>query len=357
MAVSKTDKQTGPLFRKASGQDELFGKSYEEELEAPRGRSVECLGLTFENEDARRVHFAGRLGQGLEELHSALGEVPYTSVDDAVARMAAVEHWPMGDEAPLRRLAERMSHADSSKDLLQRWKDEVGFPHGKIEDILNLSDPPWYTACPNPFIHDFISHYGNPYIESFDQYHREPFAADVSEGKNDPIYNAHSYHTKVPHKAIARYIAHYTSPGDVVFDGFCGTGMTGVAAALSAHPGDSDHRSTPGPPNAHRRSLLTDLSPMATFIASNLLRPTSSRAFTDAVESVCAAIEADFGPLYTTLHTGWKVRDRKILDHRVYRHYDITEGSVEFTLYSDVVRCPEWYIRNHVLLCSGRRTV
>ncbi|GIW56394.1 MAG: hypothetical protein KatS3mg082_2798 [Nitrospiraceae bacterium] len=54
----------------------------------------------------------------------------------------------------------------------------------------------------------------------------------MSEGKNDPIYNAHSYHTKVPHKAIMRYILHYTEPGDVVFDGFCGTGMTGVAAQL-----------------------------------------------------------------------------------------------------------------------------
>ena len=66
------------------------------------------------------------------------------------------------------------------------------------------------------------------------RYHREPFAADVSEGKNDPIYNAHSYHTKVPHKAIMRYILHYTEPGDIVFDGFCGTGMTGVAGALCA---------------------------------------------------------------------------------------------------------------------------
>ena len=54
----------------------------------------------------------------------------------------------------------------------------------------------------------------------------------MSEGKNDPIYNAHSYHTKVPHKAIMRYILHYTEPGDIVFDGFCGTGMTGVAAQL-----------------------------------------------------------------------------------------------------------------------------
>ena len=54
----------------------------------------------------------------------------------------------------------------------------------------------------------------------------------MSEGKNDPICNAHSFHTKVPHKAIMRYILHFTEPGDVVFDGFCGTGMTGLAAQL-----------------------------------------------------------------------------------------------------------------------------
>lgn len=29
-----------------------------------------------------------------------------------------------------------------------------------------------------------------------------------------------------------RYILHYTQPGDIVFDGFCGTGMTGVAAQM-----------------------------------------------------------------------------------------------------------------------------
>ena len=86
-----------------------------------------------------------------------------------------------------------------------------------------MSDPPYYTACPNPFLEDFIKHYGRPYDPNV-PYSREPFATDVSEGKTDPIYNAHSYHTKVPHKAIMRYILHYTEPGDVVFDGFCGIG-------------------------------------------------------------------------------------------------------------------------------------
>ena len=77
-----------------------------------------------------------------------------------------------------------------------------GFPIAKDEDIIALSCPPYYTACPNPFIEEFIHENGTPYDEASDDYHREPFAADVSEGKNDPIYNAHSYHTKVPHKAI-----------------------------------------------------------------------------------------------------------------------------------------------------------
>ncbi|MEG1846709.1 MAG: DNA methyltransferase, partial [Oscillospiraceae bacterium] len=101
-----------------------------------------------------------------------------------------------------------------------------GFPIGSDEDIIALSDAPYYTACPNPFIEEFIKENATPYDEETDNYHKEPFASDISEGKYDPIYKLHPYHTKVPHKAIMKYIAHYTKPGDVVFDGFCGTGMT-----------------------------------------------------------------------------------------------------------------------------------
>ena len=64
MARSKRDDRIGRLFRHPSGQDELFDKSYEEELEARRGEPVECLGLAFENDEARRSHFLGRLREG-----------------------------------------------------------------------------------------------------------------------------------------------------------------------------------------------------------------------------------------------------------------------------------------------------
>ena len=89
-----------------------------------------------------------------------------------------------------------------TKEDIDKVRNIEGFPIGTDEDIIALSDAPYYTACPNPFIEEFIKENGTPYDEATDDYHREPFAADVSEGKNDPIYTAHTYHTKVPHKAI-----------------------------------------------------------------------------------------------------------------------------------------------------------
>jgi len=187
-----TSKPAERLF--AENQKDLFEKSYEEQLKEDKNRPVECLGMTFPNDEERRKHF-------LEKLREKLKDPEFRKIE--------------------------------------------GFPIGADEDILALSDPPYYTACPNPWVSDFIAHWrteqrglrteGNDNdtqhsVLSTQPYQREPFAVDVSEGKTDPIYKAHSYHTKVPHLAIVPSILHYTEPGDVVLDGFCGSGMTGVAA-------------------------------------------------------------------------------------------------------------------------------
>jgi len=225
----------------------------EDKQSAPR-QPVECLGMTFAHDQERRNYFLDKLSIALQELKEKLQGVPFSSLQDTIDRLESLQHWPFGHESQVQELAQKMAEAAGSRrgdnpgqtpDLLQLFKDEIGFPHGKDEDILALSDPPYYTACPNPFIPEFIRQHGRPYDPETDDYHREPFATDVSEGKNDPIYNAHSYHTKVPHKAIMRYILHYTEPGDVVFDGFCGTGMTGVAAQLCA---DQTNSGIPGLP-------------------------------------------------------------------------------------------------------------
>ena len=181
-----------------------------------------------------------------------------------------------------------------------------GFPVGSDEDIITLSNTPYYTACPNPFIEEFIRENGTPYDEETDDYHREPFAADVSEGKNDPIYMAHTYHTKVPYKAIMRYILHYTKPGDVVFDGFCGTGMTGVAAQMC---GSDDYvlktemMQKDGDISWGKRyAILSDLSPMATYISNGYNTPFSMTKFVEEFDTIMSDVEKKCGHLYQTKH-------------------------------------------------------
>lgn len=189
------------------------------------------------------------------------------------------------------------------EEMLDSVRDIEGFPIGKDADILALSDAPWYTACPNPYVNEFIKAFGTP--EETDDYDRKPFVSDISEGKNDPIYNAHSYHTKVPHKAIMKFIEHYTDEGDIVFDGFCGTGMTGVAAQL-----------------LNRKAILSDLSPAATFIAYNYNTPVNVNEFEREARRILAEVEKECGWMYETFHT------------------DGTKGRINYTIWSDVFICP-----------------
>lgn len=227
--------------------------------------------------------------------------------------------------------ARRTEYLERLRAALPELRKIEGFPIGTDEDILALSDPPYYTACPNPFLGEFVAEHGTPYDEATDDYHREPFAADVSEGKNDPIYNAHSYHTKVPHKAIMRYILHYTKPGDIVFDGFCGTGMTGVAAQLCGSP-DAGFRAKveaewassghSAPVWGARRAVLVDLSPAGTFIAYNYNTPIDVRAFQRKSRRILEDVEAECGWMYETIHN------------------DGTRGHINYTVFSDVFVCP-----------------
>ena len=196
------------------------------------------------------------------------------------------------------------------EELLDSVRHLDGFPLAADEDILALSDPPYYTACPNPYLNDFIERYSKPYDPDKDDYHRTPFVGDVSEGKNNPIYNAHSYHTKVPHKAIKKFIEHYTEEGDIVFDGFCGSGMTGVAAQL-----------------LNRRAILVDICPAATFIAYNYNTSVAVDEFEQEATRILEEVEKECGWMYETIHTDGK-----------------TKGRINYTVWSDVFICP--YCRN-----------
>src|SRR6476469_6498092 len=94
--------------------------------------AILCLGKSFESEDERREYFRNELRKKLPEL-----------------------------------------------------KKIDGFPIGEDEDIINLSDPPYYTACPNPWLNDFVAEWEdektNFSSRKIDSKVDEPYATDISE--------------------------------------------------------------------------------------------------------------------------------------------------------------------------------
>ena len=259
-------------------QQKLFSaeemKQAENSLSQQQG-PVTCLGMEFENEEARRAYFREELRKKLPELRKI-----------------------------------------------------EGFPIGEDDDIINLSDPPYYTACPNPWLNDFIAEWEKEKVQleargkrKADFEVKEPYASDVSEGKNNPIYMAHAYHTKCPHPAIMRYILHFTQPGDIVFDGFAGTGMTGVAANLCGSKLDVDMLKEKNAKVGVRHSICSDLSPIATLIAASYTLPFNAKEFEIKANEILDQVEAEFGWMYETLIHGKKAK-------------------VNYIIWSDVFTCP-----------------
>ena len=246
---------------------------------------VVCLGMEFPSEDARREYFRAELRKKLPEL-----------------------------------------------------KQIEGFPIGEDDDIINLSDPPYYTACPNPWLNDFIEEWEKEKVELEKEGKRKanfevktPYAADVSEGKNNPIYMAHAYHTKVPHPAIMRYILHYTQPGDIVFDGFCGTGMTGVAAQLCGSENDVKALKEENAQIGVRHGICSDLSPIASLIAATYNLKFNPKAFERKALRILEQVEKELGWMFETEVDGKKAK-------------------INYTIWSDVFVCPS--CGNEIVLWS-----
>ena len=165
--------------------------------------------------------------------------------------------------------------------------------------------------APQSFSADFVSGYladADTHVETTGSVSpKEPMDRKrVRGGRNSAFYLAHSYHTKVPPEAIEPFIRYHTEPGDVVLDPFCGSGMTGVAAALSG-----------------RNAILNDLSPAAIHLAWNHTRPCEPQALADGFAAVEARVAQRLNALYQTVHV------------------DGTPGRIHWTLWSTRHRCPD----------------
>lgn len=246
---------------------------------------VECLGMAFSNDEERRKYF-------LDKLREKLQDPDFRKIE--------------------------------------------GFPIGSDEDILALSDPPYYTACPNPFIEEFIKHYGKQYDPNT-LYTEKPYAGNLAATRNNPFINAHSYATKVPHEIIMKLILNYTKPDDLVLDAFAGTGMTAVAAQLCGNSytlqqiglqqTQKDHlKDTRGRlfnSIGHRNVIIVDLCPAATFLAANFNLPYDLSKFDKSVQHILRVLAEACGWMHETAHGGNQT------------------GLIRCTIWSDVFICIE----------------
>jgi DNA modification methylase len=252
---------------------------------------IKCLGKEFKSEDERREYFRNELRMKLPEL-----------------------------------------------------KKIEGFPIGEDEDIITLSDPPYYTACPNPWLSNFIAEWekekGKIRNRENDFHVNSPYAFDVKSGRNSSIYNAHSYHTKVPHEVIMRYILHYTQPGDIMIDSFGGTGMAGVAATICGKP-DKETKyiieqefKTNGLklPNWGKRNCInSDLSPIASHISS-VYNNENILPILDEVEGLLANLEKELSYLYETKVNG----KTKKINYLVWSSVIVCESCNKTSNYFDI---------------------
>jgi DNA modification methylase len=230
----------------------------------------------------------------------------------------------------------RVYYREELRKRLPELKNIEGFPIGEDEDIIALSDPPFYTACPNPWLNDFLAEWEvekerlSGRVKNF--HVAEPYASDVSEGKSNPVYTAHTYHTKVPHPAIMRYLLYYTLPGDSILDAFSGTGMTGVAAQVCGNP-DSElkfkienewkHLFGKLPIWGERKAICGDLSPYASFISSNYNTPVDFGLVETESEAILKDVINECSWLYET------------------KHSDGGLGLINYTVWSDIFSCLE----------------
>lgn len=156
-----------------------------------------------------------------------------------------------------------------------------------------------------------------PYDPRNDTYNVSAFDKPIETTKATAIYNMHTYWSKKPHDAIRQYIRHYTEPGDLVLDPFCGSGGTALAALMEG-----------------RKAIAIDRSPAATFITKNYCTPVDVDELKEAFEELKERVKPELHWLYETRcdRCGGK-------------------ATTAYTVYSQVFECPRCLSRVPLFDC------
>ena len=188
------------------------------------------------------------------------------------------------------------------------WTDERKKPAQNRREIPKMPEGYYSGDKPNPNLRAFVEAHllERPYDPETDKYDVPAFDHPIETTKATAIYNMHTYWSKKPHDAIRQYIRHYTKPGDLVLDPFCGSGGTALAALMEG-----------------RKAIAIDRSPAATFITKNYCAPVDVEELKAAFEELKKKVKPEIDWLYETKcdRCGGK-------------------ATTAYTVYSQVFQCP-----------------
>ena len=156
---------------------------------------------------------------------------------------------------------------------------------------------------------------------------RALYADALPSKRTGSLFGAFPYPTKISPEAIALFIAAHTQPGDTVFDGFAGSGTTGIAALLCEKPSPELRRQAKklridvqwGPRNA----VLYELCALGALVSKTLTNPPEPQAFRAAAEQLLKDCEQENRWLYEAADP------------------DGNTGTIRYAVWSDLLRCPE----------------
>ena len=170
----------------------------------------------------------------------------------------------------------------------------------------------------------------------------ESIQVDTGEMKTDPLnilykqslkadrggalFSAFSYPTKISPETIALFIASHTQPGDTVFDGFGGSGTTGLATLLCGRPSNelvkrAEKLGLPvnwGP----RQAILSEVGVLGSFIARTLCKPPDPKLFRKAAEKLLKKAESQ----YKWMYQAWDLNGK--------------QGYIRHIVWTDILKCP-----------------
>jgi 16S rRNA G966 N2-methylase RsmD len=133
---------------------------------------------------------------------------------------------------------------------------------------------------------------------------RHPIDYPLVAKPHSGLYRMHQYRSRKPENVVARYISHYTAPGEIVLDPFSGSGVSAIEAIRLG-----------------RKGIAIDLDPVATFITRWTVRPLNLKRLRMVFARIREEVQSEILATYhtrcihcesddaTISHTIWKEKD------------------------------------------------